>query len=270
VNTVCHTQNRCLVVKRHGKTAYEVFRGKKPQIEYFHVFGCPVFILNNKDHLRKFDPKADDGYFLGYSCISKAFRVFNTRTQKVDESIHVTFDESQSALKEIQSNCDSDLFNEFSYPGEEIDSFVDAPTTLDDHNEDVPHCEHVAAHIYSIEPVEPILRSINAVSATTSTHDETIAAESNSSQNAVAHVEVDTAPLLETAQDHAETQEFPCAEPILTVDLSSYSLDPITDPSITPSAPDMLTTNAGSSNKWTADHPLDHVIGNHKMESRLG
>ena len=116
-----------LIVKRHDKTAYEVLRGKKPQIKYFYVFGCPVFILNNKDHLGKFDPKADDGYFVGYSSISKAFRVFNTRLQKVDESIHVTFDESSSALKDIQPSSTEEIFNEFlNPPVEDADSYVDA------------------------------------------------------------------------------------------------------------------------------------------------
>ncbi|GJZ74178.1 retrovirus-related pol polyprotein from transposon TNT 1-94 [Tanacetum coccineum] len=63
------------------------------------VFRCPVFIHNHKDHLSKFDAKADDGYFLGYSFSSKAFRVFNTRRQQVEETYHVTFDESIEAIR---------------------------------------------------------------------------------------------------------------------------------------------------------------------------
>ncbi|GJT70260.1 retrovirus-related pol polyprotein from transposon TNT 1-94 [Tanacetum coccineum] len=53
---------------------YEIFRERIPDISYFHVFGCPVFIHNHKDHLGKFDAKADDGYFLGYSFVSKSLR----------------------------------------------------------------------------------------------------------------------------------------------------------------------------------------------------
>ncbi|GJZ32810.1 retrovirus-related pol polyprotein from transposon TNT 1-94 [Tanacetum coccineum] len=79
VRIACYTQNRSIIVKRHDKTPYEIFRERIPDISYFHVFGCPVFIHNHKDHLGKFDAKADDGYFLGYSFVSKAFRVFNTR-----------------------------------------------------------------------------------------------------------------------------------------------------------------------------------------------
>ncbi|GJX90757.1 retrovirus-related pol polyprotein from transposon TNT 1-94 [Tanacetum coccineum] len=58
-----------------------------------------VFIHNHKDHLGKFDAKADDGYFLRYSFVSKAFRVFNTRRQQIEETYHVTFDESMEAIR---------------------------------------------------------------------------------------------------------------------------------------------------------------------------
>ncbi|KAI3707390.1 hypothetical protein L6452_25856 [Arctium lappa] len=97
VNTACFTQNRSMIIKRFGKTAYELFVGRKPSISFLHIFGCQCFILNNRDQLGKFDPKADDGIFLGYSSISKAYRVFNKRRQTVEETIHVTFDETRSA-----------------------------------------------------------------------------------------------------------------------------------------------------------------------------
>ncbi|GJX49814.1 ribonuclease H-like domain-containing protein [Tanacetum coccineum] len=54
-------------------------------------FGCPVTILNTIDHLGKFDGKADEGFFVGYSTNSKAFRVFNSRTRIVEENLHVQF-----------------------------------------------------------------------------------------------------------------------------------------------------------------------------------
>ncbi|KAI3747124.1 hypothetical protein L6452_09571 [Arctium lappa] len=97
VNTACFTQNRSLIVKRFNKTAYELFLRRKPSISFLYIFSCQCFILNNRDTLGKFDPKADEGIFLGYSSISKAYRVFNKRRQTVDETIHVTFDESRSA-----------------------------------------------------------------------------------------------------------------------------------------------------------------------------
>ncbi|GKA09500.1 retrovirus-related pol polyprotein from transposon TNT 1-94 [Tanacetum coccineum] len=58
------------------------------------------YVINNhKDHLGKFNGKADDGYLLGYSLVSKAFRVFNTKRQQTEETYHITFDESPDAIK---------------------------------------------------------------------------------------------------------------------------------------------------------------------------
>ncbi|GJZ53648.1 retrovirus-related pol polyprotein from transposon TNT 1-94 [Tanacetum coccineum] len=57
-------------------------------------FRCPVTIINTIDHLDKFDGKADEGFFVGYSLNSKAFRVFNSRTRIVEENLHIRFSES--------------------------------------------------------------------------------------------------------------------------------------------------------------------------------
>ncbi|GKF04576.1 putative ribonuclease H-like domain-containing protein [Tanacetum coccineum] len=59
-------------------------------------FGCPVTILNTIDYLGKFDGKVDEGFFVGYSTNSKAFRVFNSRTRIVEENLHVQFSENTS------------------------------------------------------------------------------------------------------------------------------------------------------------------------------
>ncbi|GKB29558.1 retrovirus-related pol polyprotein from transposon TNT 1-94 [Tanacetum coccineum] len=86
-------------MKGHLKTSYEIFCKRILNITFLHVFGCPDYIHNHKYHLRKFDEKADDGYLLGYSLVSKAFRVFNTRRQQTEETYHITFDESPDAIK---------------------------------------------------------------------------------------------------------------------------------------------------------------------------
>ncbi|GJZ85832.1 ribonuclease H-like domain-containing protein [Tanacetum coccineum] len=57
-------------------------------------FGCLVTILNTLDYLGKFNGKADEGFFVGYSTNSKAYRVFNSRTRIVEENLHVKFSEA--------------------------------------------------------------------------------------------------------------------------------------------------------------------------------
>ncbi|GKA83599.1 retrovirus-related pol polyprotein from transposon TNT 1-94 [Tanacetum coccineum] len=109
VNTTCFTQNRSIIVKRHGKTSYDVFRGRSPDISYFYVFGCPLHIHNHKDHLGKFNEKADDGFFLGYSSVAKAFRVFNIRRQEMEEIVHVTFSEDDESISQSTTPSETPL-----------------------------------------------------------------------------------------------------------------------------------------------------------------
>ncbi|GJU16527.1 putative ribonuclease H-like domain-containing protein [Tanacetum coccineum] len=91
VNTACYVLNRVLVIKPHNKTPYELIHGRTPLIDFMKPFGCPVTILNTRDHLGKFDGKADEGFFVGYSVVSKAMRVFNKRTRIVEETLNIRF-----------------------------------------------------------------------------------------------------------------------------------------------------------------------------------
>ncbi|GJZ37105.1 putative ribonuclease H-like domain-containing protein, partial [Tanacetum coccineum] len=99
VNTACYVLNRVLVIKPHNKTPYELIRGRPPLIDFMKPFGCPVTILNTRDHLGKFDGKADEGYFVGYSVVSKAMRVFNKRTRIVEETLNIRFLENTPNVK---------------------------------------------------------------------------------------------------------------------------------------------------------------------------
>ncbi|GJX43871.1 putative ribonuclease H-like domain-containing protein [Tanacetum coccineum] len=94
VNTACYVQNRVLDIKTYNKTPYKLFLGRKPALSFMRPFRCPITILNTIDHLGKFNGKADEGFFIGYSTNSKAFRVFNNRTRIVEENLHVQFSEN--------------------------------------------------------------------------------------------------------------------------------------------------------------------------------
>ncbi|GKD20868.1 putative ribonuclease H-like domain-containing protein, partial [Tanacetum coccineum] len=70
VNTACYVLNRVLVTKPQNKTPYELLIGKV-------------------------DGKSDEGYLLRYSTSSKAFRVYNKITKRVEENLHINFLEDQ-------------------------------------------------------------------------------------------------------------------------------------------------------------------------------
>ncbi|GKD94525.1 retrovirus-related pol polyprotein from transposon TNT 1-94 [Tanacetum coccineum] len=137
VNIACYTQNRSIIIKRHVKTTYDVFRGSSPDISYFRVFGYHVH--NHRDHLGKFDEKADDGFFLGYSPVAKSFRIFDIKRQKMEETYHVTFNEDDEVISKSSSEGDEIIFNENRcFPDDEflnINSLDKSPefTIADDH-----------------------------------------------------------------------------------------------------------------------------------------
>ncbi|GJS53767.1 integrase, catalytic region, zinc finger, CCHC-type containing protein [Tanacetum coccineum] len=93
INTACYTQNRSLIRLRYNKTPYELMHDKKPDLSFFHVFGSLCYPTNDSEDLGKLNAKADIGIFVGYAPAKKAFRIYNRRTRKIMETIHVTFDE---------------------------------------------------------------------------------------------------------------------------------------------------------------------------------
>ena len=97
VATACYVLNRVSLRPKTKNTPYELFFNKKPKVSYFKIFGAKCFILNTKDSLGKFDPKADEGIFVGYSERSKAYRVLNKRTNIIEETLHVSFDKNYTS-----------------------------------------------------------------------------------------------------------------------------------------------------------------------------
>nr|GEY92607.1 retrovirus-related Pol polyprotein from transposon TNT 1-94 [Tanacetum cinerariifolium] len=81
VSTAYYVFNRVLVTKPQNKTPYELITSKIPIISYIRPFGCHVTILNTIDHLGNFDGKSDEGFLVGYSLNSKAFRPVRLENQ---------------------------------------------------------------------------------------------------------------------------------------------------------------------------------------------
>ncbi|GJV10339.1 retrovirus-related pol polyprotein from transposon TNT 1-94 [Tanacetum coccineum] len=100
INTACYTQNRSLIRLRYNKTPYELMQDKKPDLSFFHVFGSLCYPTNDNDNLGKLDAKADICIFVGYAPAKKAFKIYNKRTWKIIETIHVTFDELTAMASE--------------------------------------------------------------------------------------------------------------------------------------------------------------------------
>ena len=121
------------------KTPYELWKGRKPNVKYFRIFGNTCFILKDRENVKKFDSRRNEGIFLGYSSTSKAYRVYNKRTKKVMETVNVVIDEtSDSGSEKI---------------GEEIPKEI------------LPLEPKVVQEIIDQEPVSPSTPSVVEVSA---------------------------------------------------------------------------------------------------------
>ena len=98
VSTTYYILNKVSIRKVLIKIHYELWKGLKPSVLDFHIFGCTCYTINNKDKLGKFDKNSDKENFLGYSLSYKAYKIYNLRTWVVEESMHVVFDEYDSTL----------------------------------------------------------------------------------------------------------------------------------------------------------------------------
>nr|GEU65149.1 ribonuclease H-like domain, reverse transcriptase, RNA-dependent DNA polymerase [Tanacetum cinerariifolium] len=95
VSTACYVLNKVLVTKPQNKTTYELITGKIPITSYIRPFGCHVTILNTINHLGQFQEKSNEGFLVGYSLNSKAFRVYSLKTKRVEENLHINFLENK-------------------------------------------------------------------------------------------------------------------------------------------------------------------------------
>ena len=95
-----------------NKTVYEIWKDKKPNLNYFHVFGCTCYILNDREHLGNFQAKSYKGIFLGNSLNSHAYRIFNLCTKTILESINVVIDDLNDVTRISNEDDAIDLTDE--------------------------------------------------------------------------------------------------------------------------------------------------------------
>nr|GEW97306.1 integrase, catalytic region, zinc finger, CCHC-type, peptidase aspartic, catalytic [Tanacetum cinerariifolium] len=104
IATACYTQNRFIIHCRFNKTPYELINGKKSDISFLHVFGALYYPKNDREDIVKLGAKGDIGFFIAYSTTLCAYRVYNRRTNKIIETMNVTFDELSAMAFEQSSS----------------------------------------------------------------------------------------------------------------------------------------------------------------------
>ncbi|GJU15949.1 retrovirus-related pol polyprotein from transposon TNT 1-94 [Tanacetum coccineum] len=233
VATACYTQNRSMIRRRHDKTPYELLHDKPPDLSYLHVFGALCYPTNDSENLGKLQPKADIGIFIGYAPMKKAFRIYNRRTRRIIETIHVDFDELTAMASEHSSS------------GPALHEMTPVSITP----------EVIAPIPEAVAPEHVV--STGSPSSTIVNQDAPSPSNSHTTQETqtpiISHdVEEDNHDI-EVAH-MGNDPYFGIPIPEVTSDQSSLS-----DVSHTIVPPDHQVSEHNS--KWTKDHPLENIIG---------
>nr|GFA68218.1 copia protein [Tanacetum cinerariifolium] len=233
VATACFTQNLSIIHLRHGKTPYELLHSKLPDLSFFHVFGALCYSTNDSENLGKLQPKADTGIFIGYAPTKKAFRIYNRRTRKIVETIHVDFDELTAMASEQRSSRPA--LNEMT------------PGTI------------------TLEVIAPIAEVISPVNAdlTGLPSSTTVDQDAPSSSKTHTTTEIQSSVIPQDVED--DNLDMKVAhmrnDPLFGVHIpevtSAQSSSTVSPRSIVQTNYPMPHHNS----KWTKDHPLNNIIG---------
>ncbi|XP_076923970.1 uncharacterized protein LOC143586277 [Bidens hawaiensis] len=91
VNILNRTPNRTLV----NSTPFEALKGDKMNLKHLKVFGCKAYAKVLLPHLRKLDDRSNEMVYLGSESGSKAYRLFDPRTNRFCISRDVHFKEKE-------------------------------------------------------------------------------------------------------------------------------------------------------------------------------
>ncbi|GJX42160.1 retrovirus-related pol polyprotein from transposon TNT 1-94 [Tanacetum coccineum] len=244
VATACYTQNRSLIHLRHEKTPYELLHGRKLDLSFLYVFGALCYPTNNSEDLGKLKAKADVGIFIRYAPATKAYQIYNRRTRRIMETIHVDLDELTMMASEQSSSgpalhemTPDTLFESL------FDEYFNPPPSVD-------------------HPVPKVPTQEYAVS--TGTHSSTLvdqdAPSPNTSQTPQESQSQVTPPSAKEA-DHdievAHIDNHPYVDILILKPNSEESSSQV----IIPNNVYSLNQPPEHINKWTKDHPIDNVIG---------
>ncbi|GJT57922.1 putative ribonuclease H-like domain-containing protein [Tanacetum coccineum] len=235
VATACYTQNRSLIHTRHNKTPYELVHDKKPDLTFFRVFGALCYPTNDSEDLGKFQAKADIGIFVGYAPSRKGYRIYNKRTRRLMETIHVTFDEMHQSMAPVRMSSGPEPF--IMTPGQ-LKSGL-APTDKELEMLFQPMFDEHLEQSRVNEPV-PSATEINAQVVPPGTSLSTTIAQDAPSTSASSS----------TSDIHHPVQHQEIAEE------PTHEDTPITRPN-----PQVILPHQPL-RRWTKDHPLDNIVGN--------
>nr|GEX14509.1 hypothetical protein [Tanacetum cinerariifolium] len=160
IATACFTQNCSIIRKRFDKTPYELMNKRKPNIKFFHVFGCRCYLLNDYEDVGKLKAKGDIGVFIS-DMASKQFSLEPglPNLNKMGKSSNLSVSQvSEASKKDLE-----DLFQDFYDEYFDSSKIMKSPTTnvVSSNVEVLSHEEEVFHEISESFQGESTLSSFN-------------------------------------------------------------------------------------------------------------
>ncbi|GJT75605.1 putative ribonuclease H-like domain-containing protein, partial [Tanacetum coccineum] len=276
VATACYTQNRSIIRLRHGKTPYEILHDKLLDLSFFHVFCALCYLTNDSKNLGKLQPRANIGIFIGYAPTKKAFRIYNRRTRRIIETIHVDFDEltamafehssSGPALHEMTPATISSGLMPYPPPSASFvppsrtnwdilfqplfDELLNPPSSVD------RQAPEVIAPI--AEVVAPVpAASIGSPSSTTVNQD----APSPSNTQTTSETQSLIIPNDVKEDNHDLDAAHMNNDQFFGIPIPENASEASSSSDVIPTVVHTAAPNSEHVNKWTKDHPLYNIIG---------
>nr|GFC49209.1 hypothetical protein [Tanacetum cinerariifolium] len=261
---------------RHGKTPFELLHSKQPDLSFFHVFGALCYPKNDSENVGKLQPKDDIGIFIGYAPSKKAFRIYNRRTRRIVETIHVDFDEltamaseqssSRPALNDITpGTISSGLVQKSSssasyVPPSRNDWDLLFQPMFDELLNPPPSVDNQATEV--IAPIAEVIPQVND-NSTGSPSSTTVDQDAPSPSKSLTPTEIQSSVILQdVGNDNLDIEVAHMGnDPFLGVPIPEVTYE---QSSSTASPQSNVQTNhpmTHHNSKWTKDHPLNYIIG---------
>nr|GEW40055.1 hypothetical protein [Tanacetum cinerariifolium] len=272
VATACYTQNRSLIYTRHNKTPYELVRDKKPDLTFLRVFGALCYPINDSEDLEKLQPTTDIRIFVGYAPSRKGYRIYNKRTRRIMETIHIQFDKLSKPMALVHSlGLEPILLTS----GQISSGLVPNPVTTTPHvpptNKDLEILFQSMFNEY-LEPssVERPVAPAPAVHASVISADTpsftTIDQDASSTSHSPSSSEVQPPISHQGVADGPTFEDNPFAQANNDPFVNVFAPEPSSEES---SSGDVSTAESTQDiqphnhlKKWSKDHPLDNIISN--------
>ncbi|GJY44245.1 retrovirus-related pol polyprotein from transposon TNT 1-94 [Tanacetum coccineum] len=274
VATACYTQNRSLIHTLHNKTPYELVHDKKPDLTFFRVFGALCYPTNDSEDLGKLQPTADIGIFVGYAPSRKGYRIYNKRTRRIMETIHVQFDELTEQMAPVQLSTGP--APTFLMPGQIssglVPNLVPAAPYVPPTNKELeilfqPMFDEYLEPTRVERPVSPAPAVLVSVTSAGTPSSTTIDQDAPSPSHSPSSSALQSLSLHQgVAAESTLMENNPFApvdnDPFINVFALEPSFEASSSGDLSSAESPYVTQTLQHLRKWSKDHPLENIIGN--------